>query len=325
MSDTTRRKFTAAAAGALAVATFPSMAQDAWPSRPVKLIIPFPPGGATDSVGRIVAQQLSAMWKQPVVVDNKPGAGTIIGTDAVAKAAADGYTLGMVISAHNINPSLRPKMPYDTVKDFAGISHVGIQHLCIAAHPSVEANNIPELIALAKKNPGKLGYASPGSGTAMHLAMELFNVNAGIKITHIPYKGGAPAQQDVVGGQVPLIVDVYHSIAPLMKAGRLKPIAMLSPKRLAALPNVQTISETIPSVVALSILGVVAPAGTPRAVVNKISADIAAMLKTPAVAAQFAEMGIEPVGSTPEAYDALIASEIAKWALVVKASGATVD
>jgi tripartite-type tricarboxylate transporter receptor subunit TctC len=325
MSNTTRRAFTRTTAATFAAFTMPTWAQDAWPARPVKLVIPFPPGGATDAVGRIVAQQLSAMWKQPVVSDNKPGAGTIIGTDAVAKAAPDGYTLGMVISAHNINPSLRSRLPYDTVKDLSGVSHVGIQHMCIAANPAVEANNIPELIALAKRPGQQLSYASPGSGTAMHLAMELFNVNAGVKITHVPYKGGAPAQQDVVGGQVPLIVDVYHSIAPLMKAGRLKPIAMLSPRRLPALPNVQTVSETIPQVVALSIVGVVAPAGTPRAIINKASTDIAAMLKTPAIAAQFAEMGIEPVGSTPEAYDALIASEIAKWGPVVKASGATVD
>lgn len=296
-----------------------------YPSRPVKLVVPFPPGGATDAVGRLVAQHLSEYWKQPVIIDNRPGAGTVIGTDTVARAPADGYTLGMVISAHTINPSLRPNLPYDTLKDFAAVSQVGVQHLVIAANPRFEANNIAELLALAKKNPGKISFATPGSGTAMHLSMELLNVTAGTQMVHVPYKGGAPAQQDVVGGQVPLLLDVYHSSAPLIKTGRLKAIAMLSPQRVAAAPDVPTIAETVPEVAAVGTIGIIAPAATPKALVAKMSADIAKVVQSKDVSSKLAEMGVEPMGSTPAEYEQVIRSEIAKWAPVVKASGAKVD
>mgnify|MGYP006272269489 CR=1 FL=1 len=311
----------------MGVLTTPVTAQDmhSFPEKPVKMVVPFPAGGATDAVARLIGQQLSALWKQPVVIDNRPGAGTVIGTDAVARAPADGYTVGMVISAHTINPSLRPNLPYDTLKDFAPVSQIGVQHLVIAAHPKFEANNIPELIALAKRNPGKMTYASPGSGTAMHLSMELLNVTAGIQITHIPYKGGAPAQQDVIGGQVPLLLDVYHSSAPLIKSGRLKSIAMLSPKRIAAAPDIPAIAETVPAVAAVGTIGIVAPAGMPKALVAKMSADIAKVVLSKDVSGKLAEMGVDPVGSTPEAYDAVIRAEIIKWAPVVKASGAKAD
>jgi tripartite-type tricarboxylate transporter receptor subunit TctC len=302
-------------------------AQDvqSFPSRPVKMVVPFPPGGATDAVARLVGQQLSALWKQPVIIDNKPGAGTVIGTEAVARAPGDGYTIGMVISAHTINPSLRPNLPYDTLKDFAAVSQVGVQHLVIAANPKLEADNIAELVALAKKNPGRITYASPGSGTAMHLAMELLNVTAGTQMTHVPYKGGAPAQQDVVGGQVPLLLDVYHSAAPLIKAGRLKPIALFSPKRVAAAGDIPTIAETLPGVAAVGTIGIVAPASTPKTLVAKMSADIAKAVQSREVSAKLAEMGVEPMGSTPEAHEQVIRSEINKWAPVVKTSGAKAD
>jgi tripartite-type tricarboxylate transporter receptor subunit TctC len=317
----------AAAAIGAAVLVTPVTAQDvqSFPSKPVRLVVPFPPGGATDAVARLVGQQLSSLWKQPVVIDNKPGAGTVIGTDAVARAPGDGYTIGMVISAHTINPSLRRNLPYDTLKDFAAVSQVGVQHLVMAANPNFEANNIAELIALAKKNPGKITYASPGSGTAMHLSMELLNVSAGTQITHVPYKGGAPAQQDVVGGQVPLLLDVYHSAAPLIKAGRLKPIAMFSPRRVPSAGNIPTIAETVPAVAAVGTIGIVAPASVPKALVAKMSADIAKVVQSTEVRSKLAEMGVEPMGSTPEAYEQVIRSEIAKWAPVVKASGAKVD
>ena len=168
---------------------------------------------------------MQEVWGQPVVVENRPGAGTVVGTDLVAKSAPDGHTLGMVVTAHVINPSLRQNMPYDTVKDLAAVTHVSVQHLVIAAHPAVEANNIAELIALAKKNPGKLSYATPGSGTAMHLSVELLKAQAGIDIVHVPYKGGAPAQQDVMGGRVPILLDVLYAVQPLINAGKIKVIA----------------------------------------------------------------------------------------------------
>jgi tripartite-type tricarboxylate transporter receptor subunit TctC len=324
--STLRHALAATALGIASIAA-PAAAQDAqtFPNKPVRMIVPFPAGGATDAVARLMGQHLSALWKQPVIIDNRPGAGTVIGTDAVARAPGDGYTVGMVISAHTINPSLRPNLPYDTLKDFAPVSQIGMQHLVVAAHPKFEAGNIAELIALAKKNPGKITYASPGSGTAMHLSMELLNVTAGTQITHVPYKGGAPAQQDVVGGQVPLLLDVYHSAAPLIKSGRLKAVAMLSPKRVAAAPEIPTIAETVPAVAAVGTIGIVAPASTPKALVAKMSADIAAVVQSREVSGKLAEMGVEPMGSTPQAYDEVIRAEIAKWAPVVKASGAKVD
>jgi tripartite-type tricarboxylate transporter receptor subunit TctC len=309
----------------LAGLALPLAAQEAWPARPVKFIVPFAPGGATDSMARLLAQRMSVVWKQAVVVENKPGAGTVLGTDAIAKAPADGYTMGLVVSAHAINPSLRPKLPYDTLKDFAAITELGVQHMVIAANPSFPANNMAELIELAKKRPGTISYASSGSGTALHLGMELFKTRAGVDILHVPYKGGAPAQQDVIGGQVPMLLDIYHSSAPLIKAGKLKAIALLSPQRPASLASIPTVAETVPGVSALSVMGVVAPAATPRAIVAKAGADMAAVIRSPEFVDLLRDMGVDAVGSTPEEFDALIRSDIAKWAPVVKASGATPD
>lgn len=297
----------------------------AWPSRPVRLIVPFSAGGATDSVARIMAQQLTLVWGQPVIVDNRPGAGTVIGTEAVAKAPPDGYTMGMVVSAHTINPSLRPNLPYDTLKDFAAVSQIGMQHMVIAANPAFPANNIAELIALAKKNPGSISYASSGAGTALHLGFELLKAKAGVDIGHVPYKGGAPAQQDVIGGQVPLLVDIYHSTAPFVKSGKLKILGLFSPQRTPAIPGVASVDETVPGVSAVSVIGIVAPAGVPRAVIAKASADIAGVVKSPEMSARMRAMGVEPVGSTPAQFDALIRADIAKWAPIVKSSGATAD
>src|SRR5204862_8042834 len=175
-----------------------SASAQTYPTRAVRLMVPFPPGGATDIIGRLVAAKMQEVWGQPVVVENKPGAGTVVGTDYVAKSAPDGHTLGMVVTAYVINPSLRSDLPYDTLKDLAGVTQVSVQHLVMAANPSFPANNIPERVALAKKEPGKLAYATPGSGTAMHLSVELLKTNTGIDLVHVPYKGGAPAQQDVM-------------------------------------------------------------------------------------------------------------------------------
>ena len=309
----------------LASLALPLAAQEAWPTRPVKFIVPFAPGGATDSMARLLAQRMSVVWKQAVVVENKPGAGTVLGTDAIAKAPADGYTMGLVVSAHAINPSLRPRLPYDTLKDFAAITELGVQHMVIAANPSFPANNMAELIELAKKRPGTISYASSGSGTALHLGMELFKTRAGVDILHVPYKGGAPAQQDVIGGQVPLLLDIYHSSSQLIKAGKLKTIALLSPQRPASLASIPTVSETVPGVSALSVMGVVAPAATPRVIVAKASADMVGVIRSPEFVDLLRDMGVEAVGSTPEEFDALIRNDIAKWAPVVKASGATPD
>jgi tripartite-type tricarboxylate transporter receptor subunit TctC len=288
-------------------------------------MVPFPPGGATDIVGRLVAVKMQEVWGQPVVIENKPGAGTVVGTEYVAKSAADGYTLGMVVTAYVINPSLRSDLPYNTLEDLTGVTQVSVQHLVMAAHPSLPANTIPELIALAKKEPGKLAYATPGSGTAMHLSVEMLKTSAGIDLVHVPYKGGAPAQQDVMSGRVPILMDVLYAVQPLIKSGKIKVLALMSPARAPESPEYPVVAETVPGVSALSLVGIVAPASTPRNLVNRISADIARAVKSSDLNERMKQQGMEPVGSTPEQFDALIRAEIEKWAKVVKASGAKVD
>jgi tripartite-type tricarboxylate transporter receptor subunit TctC len=297
----------------------------AFPSKPVRLVVPFPPGGATDIIARLLAAKLQEAWGQPVVVDNKPGAGSVVGTDLVAKSAPDGHTLGVVVTAHVINPSLRTNMPYDTVRDLSGIGQIAQAHIALAAHPSFEAGSEAELVALARKSPGKITYASPGSGSALHLGMELFKTAAGIDLVHIPYKGGPPATQDVLGGRVPLLVDLHFAASPQLKGGKLKPIALLSPKRPASAPDIPVVAETYPAVAAVSIYGVVAPAATPRDIVRKLGIDVASAVKTAEVTERMLQQGIEPVTSSPEQFDALIRAEIEKWARVVKASGAKAD
>jgi len=296
-----------------------------YPTRPVRLMVPFSPGGATDIIGRLVAGKMQEVWGQPVVVENRPGAGTVVGTDYVAKSAPDGYTLGMVVTAYVINPSLRSDLPYNTVKDLAGVTQVSVQHLVMAAHPSLEANNVAELVALAKNNPGKLAYATPGSGTAMHLSVELLKTATGIDMVHVPYKGGAPAQQDVLSGRVPILMDVLYAVQPLIKSGKIKVLALLSPQRSPESPEYPVVAESVPGVSALSIVGIVAPAVTPRDLVHRISADIARAVKASDLTDRMKQQGMEPVGSTPEEFDALIRSEIEKWAKVVRLSGAKAD
>ncbi|TMH43061.1 MAG: tripartite tricarboxylate transporter substrate binding protein [Betaproteobacteria bacterium] len=309
---------------AAALAPLVSAAQN-YPTRAVRLMVPFPPGGATDIIGRLVSAKMQDVWGQPVVVENRPGAGTVVGTDYVAKSAPDGYTLGMVVTAYVINPSLRTDLPYNTLKDLTGVTQVSVQHLVMAANPSLPASSIPELIALAKKNPGKLAYATPGSGTAMHLSVEMLKTSAGVDLVHVPYKGGAPAQQDVVAGHVPILMDVLYAVQPLIKSGKIKVLALLSPQRAPESPEYPVVAEAVPGVSALSIVGIVVAAATPRELVNRISADIARAVKSSDLTERMKQQGMEPVGSMPEEFDALIRAEIEKWAKVVKASGAKVD
>jgi tripartite-type tricarboxylate transporter receptor subunit TctC len=307
-----------------AVAAVPSWlhAQDSpWPNKPVKLIVPFAPGGPTDTVARLLAERMQALWKQPVVLDYKPGGGTMVGTQFVAQSAPDGYTLGMAISAHMINPALQPKLPYDTTRDLAGVSQLALGHFGLFAHPSLPVSNVAELIAYAKKNPGKLSYATPGIGTGTHLAGEMLNAMAGLDMVHVPYKGSAPAQQDVIGGRVPLLFDVLFSSLPFVKDGRLKVIALSSPRRAAANPEIGLIAEAVPGFSAMSIIGVIAPAGVPRDLRQRIAADIARGVKSPELHDRMVALGMEPVGSSADEYDALIRSEIDKWAGVVKKAG----
>lgn len=300
-------------------------AQEAWPSRPVRLIVPFPPGGSTDSQARLIAQQMSEVWKQPVIVDNRPGGGTVLATNVVAKSAPDGYTIGVAVSSHAINPTLRPNLPYDTLKDLVPISEIGVQHIILDANPALPVNNLQELLDLARREPGKLSYGSPGSGTAHHLIMELLKTRAGVQITHVPYRGGAPAQQDVMGGQIPLLMDTYFASEPLLKAHKLKPIALFSPKRPASVPDIPVVAETVPGVSALSSVGIIAPAATPAEIVNRMSADFVRVVKQKDVSDKLLAMGLDAVGSTSQEYDQRIRADILKWAPIIKASGAVVD
>jgi tripartite-type tricarboxylate transporter receptor subunit TctC len=296
-------------------------AQEAWPSRPVKLVVPFTPGGPTDTVARLVAQQLQTEWKQPVVLDYKPGAGTTVGTSAVAKAPADGYTLGMAISALTINPSLLPSLPYDTLRELTGVSQVAQAHFGLFAHPSLPASTMPELLAYARQNPGKLSYATPGNGTGTHLAGEMLGSMAGVQMVHVPYKGSAPAQQDVIGGRVPLLFDVLFSSKPYVRDNRLKVIALSSPKRAVANPDIPLIQDSVPGFSAMSIIGIIAPSGLPPDLLRRISADIGKAVRSQEVTSRMTQLGMEPVGSTAEQYNALIRSEMDKWSRVIKTAG----
>jgi tripartite-type tricarboxylate transporter receptor subunit TctC len=291
----------------------------------VKLIVPFTPGGPTDTVARLVAAQLQTIWKQTVLVDYKPGAGTVVGTSAVAKAPPDGYTLGMAISALTINPSLQSNLPYDTRKDLVGVSLVAQAHFGLFAHPSAPFNTVPELIAYAKKNPGALSFATPGAGTGTHLAGEMLAHLAGIKMVHVPYKGSAPAQQDVVGGRVPLLFDILYSSMPFVQDHRLKVIALSSPKHALSNPEIPLIADTLPGFSAMSSIGIIAPAGLPQPLLHKISSDIAQAVRSTEVTSRMAQLGLEPVGSTSEQYTAQIKQEIDKWSGIVRTAGIKIE
>ena len=296
-----------------------------FPRGVVRLIVPFPPGGPTDIVGRVMAQKLGEVWNSSVIVENKPGAGTSIGTDTVAKSAPDGQTIGMVITAYMINPSLQAKLPFDTLKDLANVTQLVTQHVVLVANPAVPFNTVAELVAYAKKNPGKLTYASPGTGTSAHLAGELLKNEAGIDMVHAPYKGSGPAQTDLVAGRVDLMMDVYHSAKPQVDAGKLKVIALAAPRRPAGLAQYPVIAETVPAVSVTSLFGLIVPAATPRAIVNRIYADSGKVLAMPDVRERLAGLGLEVVGSTPEQFDAFVRSEIAKWAKVIKDNNIKAD
>jgi tripartite-type tricarboxylate transporter receptor subunit TctC len=299
----------------------------AFPTKPVRMIVPFPPGGATDIIGRLVAGKMQEVWGQPVIVENRPGAGTVVGTDMVAKSPPDGHTLGFVVTAHVINPSLRQNMPFDTLKDLAAVSHVSVQHLVIAAHPSVEANNVAELIALAKKNPGKLNYASSGNGSAPHMAAVLFSRVAGVDMVHVPFKGGAPAVQSVLAGDTQLSFATPPSVLPLVQAGRLRALAVTSRTRTPLVPGVPGMGEAgLPDYEIAFWYGLFVPAGTPAEVTQRLYAATGEALRSPNVAPALARDGTEISGSTsPADFAAFLGREAPLWARLVKESGAKAD
>jgi tripartite-type tricarboxylate transporter receptor subunit TctC len=296
-----------------------------YPARTVSLVVPNPPGGAIDIQARVYAQKLQEMWGQAVIVDYKPGAGTLVGMEHVAKSAPDGHTLGMVVTPLVILPALRQKMPYDTLRDLAPVTMTGTSSIMIAGSPSLAASTLAEVIALAKKQPGKLTYASPGSGSSMHLAAELLKMEAGIDLLHVPFKGGAQAYPEVMAGRVDLQLDPTFGIYRHVKAGKMKAIAVTSAKRDPSAPEVATVADTLPGFNVLSINGIVVAGGTPRELVRRINADFRKLLAQPDVARRLEEMGVEVVGNSPEEFGAFIRGEIQRWTRVARAANVKLD
>lgn len=297
----------------------------AYPERPVRLIVGFPPGGAADILGRIAAQRLTEALGQQVVVDNRGGAGGLIATETAARASPDGYTLLFTSIPHVINPHLYQKVTYDAVKDFAPVVQFVAVPLMMASHPALPVKSVKELIAVAKSRPGQINYGSGGSGSSSHLAMELFKSTAGIDLVHIPYKGVGPMITDMLAGQVRLTISSAVPLSPQVRAGRLRGLAVTSPKRSPSFPELPAISETVPAYEVVNWFGILAPAGTPRAIVARINQEFNSALAAPALRERLAAQGADAVGGSPEDFGKVIRTDFAKWAKVVKASGARVD
>lgn len=304
-----------------------ALAQAAYPNRPVKILVGFPPGQATDVVAREIAQKLSEAMGQPFVVENRAGAGGIIGTEFVAKAPADGYTLLMSSSGPlAVNPGLYSKLPYDVAKDFAPITLAALVPLFVVANPGFPPNTVKELIVYAKANPGKISYASGGNGVTNHLAMEMFKNAAGVYMTHIPYRGGPPALTDLIAGQVSVMFETGPGALPHVHSGKLKALAVGSAARSSAAPSLPTVAESgLPGFDAVAWIGLVAPRGTPLAIITRLNAEVTRILKLPEIKVRFQALGAEPAGNTPEQFAAYIQAETIKWGRVVKTSGAKVD
>jgi tripartite-type tricarboxylate transporter receptor subunit TctC len=300
-------------------------AQD-YPTRPVKIIVPFAAAGPADVYARFLAQRLGDALGQPFVVDDRPGAGSIIGTDAVAKSAPDGYTLLLMSNTHTVNESLVPNKPYALQRDFTPIAPINYSDLVLVVHPSVPANTLAELIKLAKADPGKLNYASSGTGTPYHMAGELFKATAGVDIVHVPYKGSSGARTDVLGGQVQMMFDAVTTMSEHARAGTVRALGTTGKTRSAVLPNVPTMSEAgVPGYEAVIWLGLIAPKGTPPAIVNRLNAEISRIESRPEVRAEWEKQGAIPMVMTPEAFGRYIADDIVKWERIVKISGARPD
>lgn len=297
-----------------------------YPNRPVKIVVPFAAGGPADNYARFMAQRLGDELKQSFVIDNKPGAGSIIGTDLVAKAPADGYTLLMMSNTHTVNESLIPTKPFGLMKDFVGIAPVNYSNLLLVVHPSVPAKTVGELIALAKAKPGKINYASSGNGTPYHMAGELFKYMAGVDMTHVPYKGSSGARTDIVGGQVDVMFDAETTMAVMSREGKVRALANTGLTRSANLPDMPTVNESgVPKYEATIWLGLMAPKGTPAEIVNRLNAEVRKIVNNPEVKATWAKQGAVPMSMTVPEFDQYLHADIAKWANIVKVSGAKPD
>lgn len=309
-----------------AVVVMGAFAQSPYPTKPIRVIVPFPPGGTTDYQARMVGQKLSKALGQPLLVENRGGAGGNIGSDVVAKSAPDGYTLVMgSVGTHSINATLYKNIPYDTLRDFAPIALAATEPNVLVANPAFPANSVQELIVLAKSKPGALSYASGSSGSSQHLSMELLKKMGGIDILHVPYKGTGPAITDVIGGQVPIMFINFDLALPHVKAGKLKALAMTDTVRSPLLPNVPTVAETLPGFVTTSWTGLFAPAGTPKEIVNRINAEVVRAVQAPELQARLLEQGFTPGTLTPEQFGPFVKAEIDKWGKVIRDSGAQVD
>lgn len=301
-------------------------AQTSYPNKPIRFVVPYPPGGFTDILARIVGQKLTESWAQPVMIENRGGGGSTIGTDIVAKAPPDGYTILMVAPDLAINPGLYLKLPYDTVKDFAPVTLVAWGPMVLVVHPSLSAHSVKELIALAKSEPHPLNYASGGNGTGGHLAMELFKTMAGVNMVHVPYKGIGPASNDLLGGQVSLMFLQMAVARPLILAGKLRALAVAGGQRSQAMPELPTVAEAgLPGFDVNPWFGIITRAETPKDIVAKLSTEIGKIMRLPEVKERLSSQGGEPVTDTPEEFATFIKAEIVKWTKVIKESGARVD
>ncbi len=307
------------ACAALSVA----QAQQPYPSRPVRLIIPFPPGGSNDVIGRMFGIQLGERLGQPVVIDNRGGAGSVIGTEAAAKSAPDGYTLLLISIAYAFSPAMYKSIPYDPAKAFAPVGMIGSGPVVLVVHPSVPANSVKDLIALARQKPGALRLASAGIGSFQHLAGELFRLQSGVSFLHVPYKGGGPAMTDVIGGHAEVMMSSLIQTTPQIRGGKLRALGVSGTKRSPALPDVPTIAEALPGYDATNWWGVVAPAGTPQPVIDRLHADIAAIVTSAETRKRLEAEGAEALSMEPAEFGRFIQAETAKWSKVVKEAGIT--
>lgn len=297
-----------------------------YPARPVRILVPYPPGGATDVMARTVAQKLSEMWQQAAVVENKPGASGTVGSEIVARSAADGYTLLLQGTQHAINLSLYKQLPFDTLRDFAPVAYIASAPFLLVLHPSVPANSVNELIAYIKARPGGLNYGSSGVGGGAHLAGEIFKTSAGVQLTHIPYKGAAPAMADLLGGQVTMVFDPIPTSITQVRAGRIKAIAITSARRSALMPELPTVAESgLPGFEVAAWFGLYAPAATPKDIVAKLNADVNRVLQLPEVKEKFAALGAESNPMNTDQFALHLRAEIAKFAKAIKDSGATAE
>ncbi len=298
----------------------------AYPTKAIRIIVPFPAGGTSDILSRAIGQKLTEQWKQPVIVDNRPGASANIGAELLVKSPPDGYTLFCASTIHTINPSLYSKLAYDPVRDFAPITLIAATSQVLAVHPSVPVKTVKEFIAYAKKHPGELNYSSAGNGSQPHLTAEMFKARTGINIVHVPYKGAPPAMSDLLAGHVALTFATSPSAVPHVKSGKLRALGVSTAKRIAALPDVPTIDEAgVPGFEASGANGLVGPAGMPPEVVAKLNAAVVRIVREPAMSKFLSEQGADPWTTTPAEYAAYIKSEVAKWAKAVKDSGARID